>query len=438
MPLWHQARRGLTFRPTRRVLLGPVPVLAYDLPASLHGRGLLPGHRERGWPPRRAGTARWRDRNGLDHCELCGGVGLVAKRRLKVWIGKAALLSGGTLVALILAEGLTRLAYPISDGGQNVTLDGEPIAGWTVPGTVYHQIGTEYDALTTITDKGHRAPAVEGNPDVVFIGDSFTFGWGLSDEETFAAIYCRARGLMCANLGRPATGTAQQLDRLEMFLEEWAWRPKQVNLFIFAMTSSFSAGNDLRDNYWEVRWSNHVPGQRLRDAAADSDSEAADHSAIEAAQLVERETEYGGVLERVLGYREALLARSNLLRIVKFYWGPLIRSMLVPGLDEGRLSEALALTEAELKRLAEISEEYEFDYAIYLLHPVQDIIRGTHTETLAALNEISSVPIRGTASVFKESPKSFYYSYDGHINSLGSQRIAELLLATADAPGGSS
>ncbi len=140
----------------------------------------------------------------------------------------------------------------------------------------------------------------------------------------------------------------------------------------------------------------------------------------------------------MLGYREALLARSNLVRVAKFLWGPLLRSVLVPELDEGRLSDALAHTEAELKRLAEISEEYDFEYEIYVLHPVQDIIRGTHTETLAALTAISPVVIRGTASAFQESPKSFYYPYDGHINSLGSQRIAELLLATADAPGGSN
>ena len=49
-----------------------------------------------------------------------------------------------------------------------------------------------------------------------------------------------------------------------MFLEEWEWRPKQVNLFIFTMTSSFSARTELRDNYWEYRWSNYVP--RLRAA----------------------------------------------------------------------------------------------------------------------------------------------------------------------------
>jgi hypothetical protein len=328
-------------------------------------------------------------------------------RLIREWAIRGSLVVGSTLVALVFAEVLLRIFYPIHDGRDNVTLSGQPIKNWFEPGSVYRQVSNEYDARTTITDKGHRVPGVDGNPDIVFIGDSFTYGWGLSDDEQFATIYCRERGLACANLGRPGTGTSKQIDRLEEFLGKWHWKPREVKLFFFGMSGSFSAGNDFVDNFQEGRWIQ---------ARANGEQRP-------------REEPAGGLGERIIGWQSFLLQRSNLVRIAKYHWGPMLKTLLIADFGADRLAESLRYTKQSLKRLDELSKRAGFEYSIYLLVPVQDILRGTYADTVTTLNRVSPKAVVSTAPFLLESPQQFYYAYDGHLNAKGSRRIAEFLLS---------
>src|SRR5262245_34275720 len=106
------------------------------------------------------------------------------------WLIRISFLVVSSLFALVLAEGMVRVFFPLYDGRDNLTLDGKPLKEWFEPNSVYRQVSNEYDARTTITRQGHRVPGTEGNPEVVFLGDSFTYGYGLSDDQTFASIYC--------------------------------------------------------------------------------------------------------------------------------------------------------------------------------------------------------------------------------------------------------
>ena len=93
-----------------------------------------------------------------------------------------------------------------------------------------------------------------------------------------------------------------------------------------------------------------------------------------------------------------------------------------------RMAVALAATRESLAKLDELSRRIGFGYSIYLLVPVQDIIRGTYGETLATLNGVSPKPVVATAQLFLDSPKDYYYAFDGHLNAKGSKRIAEFLI----------
>lgn len=331
------------------------------------------------------------------------------------WSIRIALLGGSLLFALALAETVLRVVYPINDGRANVTLKGEPIAAWFEPGSVYRQVSNEYDALTTITDKGHRVPGVDGNPEVVFIGDSFTYGFGLNDDEVFATIYCKQRHRACANLGLPGSGTSRQVDRLAAFINDWKWQPHEVKLFFFGMSGSFSNGNDFVDNYYHGRW------RRAR---------------LDGVTMPEDEPRLG-FRARLIRQQEYILENSNLMRVAKYHWGPVLRSMLVADPGEERMAEALMYTQQGLQELDDLSRRVGFDYTVYLLVPVQDIIRGTHTDTLNTLNSVSPKPAVATAPLFLDSPGTFYYAYDGHLNSKGSRRIAEFLVSL-DSPGSTS
>jgi hypothetical protein len=295
----------------------------------------------------------------------------------------------------------------LNDGRANVTLQGEPVKDWFEPGLVYRQVSNEYNALTTLTDKGHRAPRVTGNPDVVFLGDSFTYGYGLTDDEVFASIYCAELRRTCANLGLPGSGTSRQVQRLEQFLTDWRWRPREVKLFFFGMSTSFSAGNDFVDNY------NY--GRRRQTASADANARES--------------SSHGGIGSRILSLRSTLFEHSNLMRRVKYHWGPALRSVLVDAPGEGRMAQALVHTKQGLQELDDLSRRIGFEYNVYLLVPVQDIIRGTYGDTLATLNRVSPKPAIDTARLFLDSPQNFYYAYDGHLNPRGSRRVAEFLVS---------
>lgn len=324
------------------------------------------------------------------------------------WLLRLGLLAASLLMSLGLAELVLALFFPLYGGRDNVTLDGKPLTEWFPPGTVYRQISNEYDARTTITEKGHRVPGTTGVPDVVFLGDSFTYGFGLDDAETFASIYCEAMKVSCANLGIPGSGTSKQVARLEQFLTTWQWRPREVKLFFFGMSTAFSNGNDFADNY------NY--GRRM--ATGDGTLVAAD------------ESDQPGLARGVIDAQGFLLEHSNLVRRAKFHWGPLIKSLIVDDFGERRMQEALRYTRQGLVAFDSLSRQFGFTYRIYLIVPVQDIRRGTYGATLAALNSVSPTPVIPTAELFLEKPESFYYAYDGHLNAAGSRRIAELLVTS--------
>lgn len=332
------------------------------------------------------------------------------------WFLRLTLLTVSLCFSLGLAEVVTRVFFPVYGGLDNIGLDGQPVKEWFKPGSVYRQVSNEYDARTTITAQGHRVPGSDGNPDVIFLGDSFTFGFGLDDDHTFAAIYCRTLNVRCANLGIPGSGTSRQVARLRGFLQDFQWHPREVKLFFFAMSGSFSAGNDFVDNY---DYGRRQRSQRAAAAAPAGTAPAAPAPPPPAPSLT----------ARIIGLQSTLLEHSYLMRRVKFHWGPLLKSLIVDEPGEDRMQEALTYTREGLQELDALSREFGFDYTIYLIVPVQDILRGTDGETLKVLDGVAPKPAVSTASALRETPGAYYFAYDGHLNDEGSRRVAEFLIA---------
>jgi hypothetical protein len=327
-----------------------------------------------------------------------------------------------TLIAIsivcgcLAAEGLSRLVVPLSPGTKNISHSGDPVSPvGSHPfrlnaGLTYQQVSNEFDVRTTIDRFGNRVPEPQESPEVLFLGDSFTFGHGLSDEETFVHIYCSQMQISCSNLGRSGTGTGSQINILEHYLDSENWRPREVKLFILAMTGALVPGNDLFDNYFSRR------------AELEQDTLNAGVGAG---------VKFKGTnASRILRLRNFVLGTSNLARFVYFSIGPWVRTSFAPAPDANVLRDSLQITRSQFLRLAGLAKRYEFDYRIYVIHPVQDILRGTSGDTLRALQKLTeSGRVIGTAWTFFKDPSSFYYAYDGHFNKRGSRRIAEFLLS---------
>jgi hypothetical protein len=93
---------------------------------------------------------------------------------------------------------------------------------------------------TTINTRGFRGPVPgplrAGERRVLMLGDSVAFGWGVHDEETFAALLDRHAVLSVANLAVEGYGIDQSLLRLER--EGAAFEPSVVVLH-FCLANDF-------------------------------------------------------------------------------------------------------------------------------------------------------------------------------------------------------
>jgi hypothetical protein len=324
------------------------------------------------------------------------------------------------VIGLGAVEFLSRWSFPVAPGVRHLDQNGDMVAIGTAnpfrhkPGRVRQQ-ANEFSVSIGITTTGYRVPEVEGNPDIVFIGDSFTFGQGLEDDETFVAIYCTKLKIQCANLGQSGAGTALELDILEHFLMTENWRPGEVKLFVMAMTGALMSGNDLADNLeYRKLFGNNT-------------------SADKPVFVPPESRKYSLTLPDV---REFILANSNLLRIVYFYAAPIIRASFSPRPEESQLEKALKIMEAELARFRSMSDKYGFTPKVYLLHPIQDLVRETAAQTLADIRNVApnDLPVIATYHAFTEIASAYYYPYDGHFNPVGARAIADLLLSEQKKP----
>ena len=129
----------------------------------------------------------------------------------------------------------------------------------------------------------------------------------------------------------------------------------------------------------------------------------------------------------MIGLQQTLLERSALLRRAKYHWGPMLKSMIIA--DPGdRMTESLLYTQWGSQGTRRLQPTRRLPIHIYLIVPVHDIIRGTHGQTLAALNGVAPKPAIATAHLFLDAPANYYFAYDGHLNPVGSRRIAEYVI----------
>lgn len=156
-------------------------------------------------------------------------------------------LALGTVVALVLSEGLIRLVAP-----KTIETEGfsrfDPWLGWTNrPGAAgpMRDVGQrQYDSIARINSRGLRDREIDparrkAGVRVLCLGDSFTWGWSVGNDETYPKILERElAGVEAVNAGVCAWGTAQELVWLER--EGFEYGPDVVTLGFYL--------NDFADN----------------------------------------------------------------------------------------------------------------------------------------------------------------------------------------------
>jgi hypothetical protein len=306
----------------------------------------------------------------------------------------------------------SRAILPIQAGIHVETLDGQPLTRAAIfgqthlqPDVVFRMQAAEYDVTVTHNHLGYRGRDAVADPEVLFIGDSFTYGFGLNDGDTIPAQYCAATGQRCANLGYSGSGTLQQMQILRYFLDTYGWHPKEVRLLVMASAEAMVSGGDFTDNLTFSRQS-----------------------------ALSQKTQAEAQVIRPWSSRlkEVVLQQSNLARILVYVAGGQIRRWIQPERHGRELKQAIIVTEQALNDFAQLAAERGFACKIYLVSPLAELVSGASERTFNLLQQITpatcSLDSVNPPLLAGGHPEQYFYAIDGHYNRLGASAVAHYLV----------
>ena len=309
-----------------------------------------------------------------------------------------------TLFCLGSLEAFTRVLIPISPGTRRVDSEGNELdIIFNQPSSKYFQNSREFPRkLTTIDENGNRivpSSNLNGQTKVIFLGDSFTFGQGLSDEETIPNTFCEKFNYFnCINLGIPGSGARRQSLRLKEFLSKNKVQSGYLIHLVFASTVQPFNGNDLIDTKKEIIVNKSVIGINKKS-----------------------NTNY------LVSFVRQLSKKSNLFRVIRVYFGNHIRSIAF-SLPQSTFEEKdIKIFADELNKIAKISQQNNLKYLPILRSAMSEIQNKTVNETNDTLNNFLTVNLTiPNENVLTPNDKTFYL-YDGHFNIDGAKRLANYL-----------
>lgn len=325
--------------------------------------------------------------------------------KIKSILANLTLVGVSVLIVLGISEVASRYLVPVSPGPKLLDIEGNDLRqSYIKPNTQYRIITPDFDEITSITADGYRAPALKGNnPDTIFVGDSFTFAQGVKDTEAFPHLFCSEKGLSCVNLSVPGASTLYEIDRLESFLKQKGWAPNNVHLFFFT-------GNDFGDNIWADE--QRKAGKNYEPVELHPEVEQAHKDSL---------PPHKRLMQTGFKY-------SNLLRVVYFKVLPSIRQKNDAEAHNAEMKKALAITKEGLDRLHKLSEDYAFNYQIFVLYPEPEIRQQRYKALHDELQAIAPSKIISLGEIFEKDTSAQYFPADGHFTVSGNRLLADHLL----------
>jgi hypothetical protein len=315
------------------------------------------------------------------------------------------------LLCLLAGELVVRVFLPVRDVGPSFTIHDARYGKVLKPSSSLTRITPEFTMRMTTNSRGFRGPELGslGGGTILFVGDSFTMGYGVNDGEEFPAIVrqslarCRPPlGIEVVNAGIGDSGTGRVLNFLRY--DAAALKPRIVVLQIHA--------TDFDDNVNERLYQLADSGELL--------------------QLVPPPPGMGRAVQRVIESVPGL-AYSHLVglsRQIKLPQsgtatpdgGPLPPVAVAPGAThEDRLTLRL------LEEVVRITRERGWQLLVILA----DIPRGRHDLLVDFFAQ------RGITSVSvptREERPDLYFRIDGHWNAKGQAFAAERILQSLRLP----
>jgi len=336
-----------------------------------------------------------------------------------------------TLIALTAGELFLRArARAISSASQ---LDPglfqyDPVLGWRLTpywkGSHRHH---DYTATYTVDGRGSRRdPARDAPPTgqvCIVLGDSFTFGFGVADEDTFVQrLNATPTTVRCVNLAVPGYSTDQELLKLEQTLADYDAISVLMVVYL---------GNDLIDN--ERPFPIQVP-------------DAKPYFALTASGLELRNSpvprEKKSAVDPGFDLLEATGASPVLLRIGRFSIARPVAEWLQAkgGLSDrlnGVCASSLDLFDALVRRARDRCAERHVEFHLVLL-PGRSLVEAPSSLSAKYQDYVrGEIVRRGREARIDvidlceglEGRKGLYFPHDGHLTREGHQAVAEILFA---------
>jgi hypothetical protein len=343
----------------------------------------------------------------------------------KKWVLTIMAILLVSTVTLSIAEVGVRLLFPNpakqtspdSASKQTVTkalTEYQDTLGWFLkPGTELRHQGPEFDVVVRTNSQGIRADKeysyekVPGKKRILTIGDSFTFGHGVGNDETYAAFL---EGLIpnteVINLGVSAYGTDQQLLVLET--KGLKYHPDLVIL-------GFYKGDIFRN---DDLFHNMLPKPMYK--LEDDGNLVLTHVPVPKEKLNVQN----------LGLGQKLLRKSRLYRILSARGGWLLEHL--------GYGQAWDITEAILKKMDETAHKADAKFLV-LIFPNEgaiygsSLVRSIQSRTIMQMrkllqrNNIEYIDLTQIClqEVDKRPHERLYYKIDGHPKPIWHELVAQ-------------
>lgn len=337
-------------------------------------------------------------------------------------------------VTLALAEGLLRLFPSLmpeevqlevlrATETYDVRTMADSYLGFHYPSTreVTHR-SRDFDVRFTTDEHGFRNdPRWPAQADVIIVGDSLSFGYGVNQEHAWPRIIAKElRPARVINLSLPGTGPPQYLRVYKKY--GTSLRPRLLLFCIFS-------GNDIRDTRRFQNWeAAGAPGDYSLWNLTNNDSA---HPLIERSYLLLSLRSAVKSLRARFHSQTIALPSGGRLQLVPEHYKADAR--LIARADPGFTGIAKTVTEAKaladrtgtqfLVVLFPTKEEVylplEGRKYPHLARSIRDSLKATHVEILDLTGTLRSAAHRGP---------QLYFEIDGHPNELGNHVIAERVL----------
>ncbi len=319
---------------------------------------------------------------------------------------KIVIKSGYFLISSLFCLGtleiFSRLVRPVFPGAQKIDAMGKRLDGvsFNSPGASYFQYSSEYNVKTNIDKMGNRITPTSKNKSlegVIFLGDSFTFGQGIADEETIASKFCELsnKDLNCINLGRPGGNTISALEKLRVFEKDNDIEGYTVFNLLTASTFNSFSGNDISDCL----------------------------SSKKSIKNINKKTSQRN--NYLLQIGRDLSKRSNLFRLLRLNAGTTIRSIGYGVSGQTVFDEDIECFVRTAEKIKLFTNSKKARYIPIIISPSNEIFTGLNEDNLNKIREVYDKNALGPTNVTVKD----FYPIDGHYNASGAEKVARFLIS---------